>query len=204
MTEKQKLQKYYADLLIRQYHNKSKAKAEIEAEVGGFVDIMLIANEMSNIFDIDNSSSGNLDLLGKIIGVKRKINDQITLDDTDYRIILKFSIIRMLSSSSIGNIVKLLSSFFGSNICLFAHYNMTMTYWFRNISDVLYSVFELYPDLLPAPAGVGTQIVRGGTTYFGVIFDNQGDYSNPKRAGLIFDNTTQIGETLEDDDVVNN
>jgi hypothetical protein len=79
---------------------------------------------------------------------------------------------------------------------------MTITYWLKNVSDKIKAIIEEF-DILPAPAGVGIRIVYGLDVFFGLIADGEGDYTNPKRQGLVNDNEQKDGEMFMDGDDVN-
>jgi hypothetical protein len=83
---------------------------------------------------------------------------------------------------------------------VFNHYDMTMTYWIRGISDNMRAILGKYPELLPTPSAVGVRIVWGINVFFGFIKDGDGNYSSPNRTGLIIDGIVREGETLADGD----
>lgn len=86
---------------------------------------------------------------------------------------------------------------------VFNHYDMTMTYWIRSLSNEMKAILTKYPDLLPSPSGVGIRIVYGVIRFFGVIPDGDANYNSPGRAGVVSDSATQQGELLEDGDNIN-
>lgn len=68
--EVQQLIEYYVNLLIIQYHNKPKARAEI-----GLIADQMVANniflDIQNAYDIETSVGKQLDVIGKYVGVDR-------------------------------------------------------------------------------------------------------------------------------------
>lgn len=72
-TEIANIEDYYADLLIIQYRNKPNARATIKLGVDLYLADGLIF-DLNNVLDIDTAVGQQLDLIGKILGVNRKIN----------------------------------------------------------------------------------------------------------------------------------
>lgn len=72
-TEIANIENYYADLLIIQYRNKPNARATIKLGVDLYLADGLIF-DLNNVLDIDTAVGQQLDLIGKILGVNRKIN----------------------------------------------------------------------------------------------------------------------------------
>jgi hypothetical protein len=61
----------YRDLLIKQYWEKPKARAEIEAMGYGYEKIYNFFNSFSDKFDLEQATGDQLNILGKILGVSR-------------------------------------------------------------------------------------------------------------------------------------
>ena len=67
------LSTYYQNLLITQYHEKPKAKAEIALGAKTFTGDWLMT-DIPNIVDVDTAEGTQLDLIGKIVGLPRIAN----------------------------------------------------------------------------------------------------------------------------------
>lgn len=67
----------YAKLLIKQYYNKAKARAEIELKIGEYEKLYNIINTFPDEFDIDLAYGDRLDLIGKIVGVTRSVGEVV-------------------------------------------------------------------------------------------------------------------------------
>lgn len=65
----------YTRLLIKQYYNKPKARAEIEAKAKRFEQMHGIIDAFPDAFDIDEAYGHRLDLIGKIVGVSRSVSE---------------------------------------------------------------------------------------------------------------------------------
>ena len=61
----------YANLLIKQYWEKPKAYAEIEMKASSWRKTFEWIDSFSEEFDLDNATGARLDILGRIVGIKR-------------------------------------------------------------------------------------------------------------------------------------
>jgi len=63
----------YRDLLIKQYWEKPKARAEIEMQAGTWWRVFEWLKSFGHKFDLDNATGGRLDIIGRIAGIDRII-----------------------------------------------------------------------------------------------------------------------------------
>lgn len=63
----------YRKLLIVQYADKPKAVAHINNIIGSLEDVYDLANLFEEAFDVDTAVGSQLDILGKIVGIARKV-----------------------------------------------------------------------------------------------------------------------------------
>lgn len=148
---------YYADLLILQYIGKPRAYATIEALVK-MVIMDQLPLEVESAFNIDTAVGNQLDTLGKYAGVTRSgygFTSFITLDDDDFRQLIKVAIIKNTSFSDLGTIQTLLNQFFPGELFVFDFKNMRMGYFMADTvgSQDLAELF-VKEGLLPKPMGV--------------------------------------------------
>lgn len=148
---------YYANLLILQYHEKPKAFATIQALVKGVI-MDQLPTAVQNAFDINTAEGVQLDVLGKYVGVSRTAYDftgPITLDDDDFRTMIKIGIIKNGFGSSLAEIQELIWQFFEGSLLVFDFQNMRMGYFFDSSigSRPLAEVF-VRSNFLPKPMGV--------------------------------------------------
>jgi len=61
----------YVNLLIKQYWEKPKAYAEIEIKAGAWRKTFEWIDSFSDEFDLDNATGDRLDIIGRIVGIKR-------------------------------------------------------------------------------------------------------------------------------------
>lgn len=102
--------KSYQDSLIVQYKDKPKALATIELYVRAFIEKTKML-EIRDLLNIDKQEGKQLKTIGKIIGITATLNDE------DYRILIKLKILKnTLSTYSVFLIQNLLTSFFGTAI----------------------------------------------------------------------------------------
>lgn len=152
------LTQYYADLLILQYKGKPRAVETIKA----FVD-MVIANQLplalQDAFNLDTATGAQLDVIGKYAGVTRdgySFSGPVTLNDEEYRKLVKLKIIKNNSGSSLYDVQNLLALYFAGLIRVYDYKDMSMGYYIDSSfgSQELIEVF-LNKGLLPVPMGVG-------------------------------------------------
>lgn len=159
--ENDALKKYYADLLIIQYHGKPKARSMIEALVNQVL-MNQIPQKLEEAFDLETAVGKQLDILGKRLGVTRNVflrnGDPVTLTDTEFRTFIKLQAARMTLAASLYDIQTLLINFFQSSIRVFDNENMTLDYFVFGESSTLLSVL-IKQDMLPRPTGVGINAV---------------------------------------------
>jgi hypothetical protein len=65
----------YSKLLILQYYNKPKARAEVEAMSSHFSRIFTLYDSFFDAFDVDIAVGDQLDIIGKIVGISRIVDN---------------------------------------------------------------------------------------------------------------------------------
>lgn len=164
---------YYANLLILQYVGKPKAFATIQAfATMAVMDQLPVA--VQNAYAIDTAVGVQLDVLGKYVGVTRNqynFTGPVTLDDDDFRLLIKIQIVQNNSGSSLATIQDLLHTFFAGTISVFDYQDMTMDYFFDTDigSNNMAEVF-IKGGFLPRPMAVrlrATIIAPSGKQFFG-------------------------------------
>ena len=190
------MNEYYSNLLILQYHNKPKAKATIEAVVNLLPDELI--QEVINGFDIETAEGKQLDILGEYIGVDRFYTDEgeiKTLDDEDYRIILKLKAICNTSNLSHKSLDESLYNFFQNTVRMDSEGNMEMTYFVpKNKTPIIPAAIQ--KEVLPKPMGVRcSYIIEYDKKFFGFCtYNNQ--YAVYKTGFRRYNNPNKEGETL--------
>lgn len=72
MTVLDDVKKYYADLLILQYRNKTKARETIKIGVDIYTGDGLLL-QLADVLNIDTAQGAQLDIIGKILGCPRNV-----------------------------------------------------------------------------------------------------------------------------------
>lgn len=118
---------------------------------------------IQDAFNLDTAIGVQLDILGKYTGVKRTIStptQTITLNDSDFRILIKFSIVQNNSGSSLETIEQNLNIFFPGNFLITDYKNMYMSYIFSQSigsPDLFKAIIQ--EKLIPKPMGVGFSVL---------------------------------------------
>ena len=123
----QEVLKYYADLLILQYRNKPKARADIEHLVNMYMADGAIF-QFQDLLDVDKAVGPWLDLIGKLVGAPRFCPGVGTLDDDDYRVLIKFKILKNVMRASNKEMDDALYSLFGGEVVLSNNQDLTINY----------------------------------------------------------------------------
>jgi len=63
----------YRDLLVKQYWEKTKAKAEITLQAETWQQIFDWLNSFEEAFDIDSATGDRLDIIGRVVGISRSV-----------------------------------------------------------------------------------------------------------------------------------
>lgn len=148
---------YYADLLIIQYRGKPKAQATLMALAReALIDNLPL--KIQEAFGLEDAVGKQLDMIGKYAGVVREIltfTGGATLNDSDYRKLVKLAMARNSCQGSLKDIDDLLKEFFGNAIIAFDNKDMGLSYFFNaNLGSVQLAEAFVQLDLLPRPMGV--------------------------------------------------
>ena len=125
---------------------------------------LTVQDAFNLIGDEDKLAVGKqLDTIGKYVGVKRTaqgLTSLITLDDADFRTLIKLSIVKNSSGSSLAEIQNILHIFFPGQLLVFDYANMTMNYMLSSGlgSQNLVELF-ITQGLLPRPMAVQVSVV---------------------------------------------
>lgn len=162
MTD-QELIDYYASLLIIQYIGKPKASAMVKA-LAETVIMNQLPLAVQNAYSVDDAIGVQLDVIGKYVGVSRSgyglTGQPITLDDSDYRQLIKLIIIKNNSGSSLATIQSLLAMNFPNQILVSDNQSMGLNYVLVETigtNDLLQLIVT--GGYLPKPMGVEVSTV---------------------------------------------
>lgn len=149
---------YYAGLLILQYIKKEKAYATIQTLVEPVIMDQLPV-DVQDAFNLNTAEGVQLDVIGKYAGITRYVYDftgPVTLDDTDFRQLIRIKIVQNNQFSSTYDIQNLLFIFFMGTVRFFDFQDMSVEYYFDAAfgTSQLAEIF-IKQKLLPKPMGVG-------------------------------------------------
>lgn len=190
--------KYYQNLLIKQYHDKTKARLTIKALLQPNIDLYNnIISKLSNKLNIDNATGKWLDIIGSYVGISRYFDidlQQTTpeqayniADDETYRIILKFKLINYYSQNSIKSINETVYNYLNNDVVFVNGLDMTISYIiFKDEESSLVKIIEHNKNMLPAPSGVKINYIIEvpDRHIFGMCNANNIDYKPDYIVGL--------------------
>ena len=148
----------YVDLLIKQYWEQPNAVAEIEAQAVTWEAIRDILLDFDAEFDLDTAIGAQLDIIGKIVGLRRADHIEFT-DDEEYRFFLRLQIARnngsaFMVSDDKTSIQDVIQFAFEELAYVIDNKDMTMTLYIADTFDITRLLLILELGVLPKPQGV--------------------------------------------------
>lgn len=147
----QELVDYYVNLLIKQYHDKDKAKAHIDALITDIVSNAL-PFDIRDGFDPETAVGAQLDLIDKYVGVGRYYDGEY-IDDDVFRFLLLFKVIQNNSDHSLDEIDDSLYEFFDEDVLLSSEGKMHEGFFLDTSVEEIYEI-ALGKGIIPRPTGV--------------------------------------------------
>jgi phage gp36-like protein len=190
---------YYANLLIKQYHGLTKAKATIE-EVSRETLSDLVWFAVRDGFDINTAVGVQLDIVGKYVGASRNQQGTAPLGDDEFRIVIKTKIAKNSCDQTYAAIDNYIWFFFKDplqnkpRIWLIDNLDMTMTYYCSLFDKDTMDYAQKY-DLLPRPAGVAI-IIEAILNPNGEFGYSMGGSANALINGYGFEAGSVVGGTM--------
>ena len=160
------LKEYYADLLIQQYRGLPRAREHVKFLAG-----LPVSDELPvavrDAFGLETAIGVQLDVVGKYAGVVRTFGD-ITLDDDDFRVLIKLAQFTNSNGSSTFDIQSVMNQYFAGKIFFIDYTHMRVGYFITldTFSEDLAQV-AILQDLLPYPMAV-----ERAATIFAPTLDN--------------------------------
>lgn len=161
------------DRLYSQYIDKPNIAALIKIYEDIFYDLEKQIDYVINSYNIDNADKDNLNVLGRIVQIKRpNIEDHNIDEDELYRILIRSKIIKNNKNATIEDILEGLSFILGkTGIKLIDNKDMTFSIEFYfELSDLEFFILENYgSEIIQRPQGVKFKgyVEVIGTTYYG-------------------------------------
>lgn len=168
---------FYTTLITSEHADKPKFKAWVEVLLKPLIDSMELNESIKYAFDLNTAKGVQLDILGKILGVDRRVNFEPTdgssslLSDDNYRIILKAKIIKNQWKGTISNFYSFWKVLFKDTLSIFIIDNQDMdpvaVVWDNQITQIVQDLLENH-YIIPKPAGLGLTVRRvDPSTLFG-------------------------------------
>jgi hypothetical protein len=121
---------------------------------------------VQNAFNITGSNPAQgvqLDVIGKYVGVTRTaqgFTSQITLDDADFRSLIKLATVENNAGSSTAEIVKILNDFFPAEVFLFDRQTMEFDYFISTaVGSQDFIQIVIAESQLPKPMAVRIRLI---------------------------------------------
>jgi hypothetical protein len=174
----------YLQLVTSQYWNKPKFLSWLTANLDKLHDITLTTNNLDGSFDIDMAVGVQLDILGEILGVDRKLTFQPSsvsssiLDDDNFRFVLKCRIAQNHWNGTIIGLYTIWGQIFPTNpISIKDNGDMTVDILFvaQSFTDLQKELIQ-HDYVIPRCQGVLTSISYNGTFSFRTSSLGSGTY----------------------------
>lgn len=169
---------YYLSLLTSEYRLAPNMNAWLSANLLIAQDITNCLAGMSGNFDIDYAVGAQLDVIGIIVGVNRRVNFQPSgsvspiLDDATYRLLLKATIANNQWDGTIGSLYPIWSALFpGGHITIIDNQDMSATIVMTGTFSSIIQDLITHEYIVPKPEAVGYSYVFGSLPFFG--FDRE-------------------------------
>lgn len=159
----------YVNLLIKQYWQQPNASAEIALQAVSWEKIRDLLNSFEDAIDIDAATGKSLDIIGKIVGLRREELSEVGLltppiDDETYRFFIRLKIAvntvkpYMISADGDG-IQDAIQFAFSGFAYVVDNQNMTLGLIIEEPfeTEILIAILNL--GLLPKPAAVGYEYI---------------------------------------------
>lgn len=151
----------YKGLITSQHRGKPKYMATVESFLQYCEDIYATAVYLDDEFDLDLAGGAQEDVLGVIVGASRQLPFQpqtqpaSTLNDEDYRILLKAKIAKNMWKGGIADLQTIWYNLFGEDIVIIDYQDMSIEVEIRNVPSSVVQEMILQGYIVPKPQSVG-------------------------------------------------
>lgn len=170
---------YYLSLLTSEYQNSPKLTALLNKILTIWNDISMAQVQLDTAFDIDFAEGVQLDVLGVILGVGRRVPFQPSggispnLTDSSYRILLKAQAAKNQWDGTILGMQAIWQNLFpGGTIIIADQQNMTANIIITGSFDSITQDLITNGFIVPRPEGVLYNFIFGSFPMFGFDLDN--------------------------------
>lgn len=151
----------YLNLITSEHRDKTKYQAFVRLLLTPIINLQNLHHSMMSMLNLDTSTGKQLDIIGGILGLSRKVNFQPTggespiLDDDYYRLILKAKVAKNQWDGTKKGLYDLWENLFPHNpVLLVDRQNMTATVAVVGLTDQLSRDLILHGYIVPKPVGV--------------------------------------------------
>lgn len=154
----------YRDLLIKQYWDKPNAKAEVAVLIDSWKKVFDFLGAFPAAFDVDEATGDRLDIIGRVVGIRRTSPFVPVLSDADYRFYIKVKIAKntgsaFLVSDSRITVQEVIQTAFSGDAYVSDNKNMTLTLYVAPSVDLARIQAIQALGLIPKPQGVRYSII---------------------------------------------
>lgn len=153
--------------------NRFYEDTDLSNDYFGFADAYDIGGTSSNIIGFDDAFDPDKE--GDFLDAFQVISKEFRLNDDSYRFLLKLKIAQNYSNHSTKSISESMALFFGDEIVFKDNYNMTITYFIKDVSSALVKA-ALIKKVFPKPMGVRLEAING-IGFFGFADAFNSDYT---------------------------
>lgn len=183
---------YYIDLITSEYRQSTRFLAWLTAALTVLNDASSTIADIVAAFDLDNAVGVQLDIVGVLVGQRRKLNFEPTdgsgavLSDANYRTLLKAKILKNHWKGQLGELVAAWQILFpGALIVVNDTQDMAIVVTLSGNFTPLLQELVTHGYIVPKPQGVRVNYSWGDLPVFGYDADNDyiGPYDKAKWAG---------------------
>lgn len=163
----------YAALIPAPFNGKPNAVAEIDLMSAGYEEIYNVIRAVATAFDVDSAVGDQLDIIGKIVGLRRNESALFT-SNADYRFYIKCKIaqnnaVGYMISDNGNSLQDVILRLFDGKAHVVDDQNMALKLIIDAAVDQALVLSALALGLLPKPQGVGytVTVIQGAGNFFG-------------------------------------
>lgn len=170
----------YLSLITSQHQNKPKFKAWLSAPLAMLESCSEVAENLYTHFDLDTATGKQLDIMGQVVGVGRRVDFQPgdgsspRLDDDTYRIVLKAKIIKNQWKGTLPELYDIWETLFSDAfIVLQDNQDMSIDALIIGLFSDLQRDLITHGYIIPKPLGVRINYIYSENPFFSYGLSNR-------------------------------
>lgn len=163
----------YLNMVTSQHQNKPKLNAWLAAQLTLIDDVASLADVFNSSFDLDLATGSQLDILGVILGVQRRVTFQPTggasplLNDDMYRLVLKAKILQNQWDGTISQMYSMWNEVFSDAIFILQdNQDMSTNALIIGLSTQIEKDLTTNGYIIPKPQGVSMTFSYSSDPFF--------------------------------------